>query len=260
MSVDGIRGRTRWYDPPIARGLRKRAALLVAIGVLVAAGSSASAISHPDTHLTPGAVDPAVTQVTIARTICKIGYGRSAGKVSTATRNRIYLAYHVKHADRSTFAIEHLVPLKLGGTNAIKNLWPEPKDEAKKNEVLHASLWASVCIFRSMGLARAQELLQSAWTTPPAPPIGSVPISPVAPEGEYLTLVHTFQQAADLGRAGDADLLDLGRRICADRRGGTDSFVEQTLLSTRDVLGISEIGYSGLLSSSSTALCPDVSP
>jgi hypothetical protein len=85
--------------------------------------------SRPDRHCTPGALNPAVTQATIAVTICRHGWTRSVRPGVSITEPE-KLASMRSYGDRgaaSRFEYDHLVPLELGGAvNDARNLWPEP--------------------------------------------------------------------------------------------------------------------------------------
>jgi len=47
--------------------------------------------------------------------------------VTYSLRKKIYRLYGVPKEFRKDYTIDHLVPLSLGGSNDIKNLWPQPK-------------------------------------------------------------------------------------------------------------------------------------
>src|SRR2546421_10039763 len=81
----------------------------------------------PDSSLTPGAADERVTQENVGQTICVPGYTKSVRKVSTKTKSKVYAEYKISKKDRSKYVIDHLIALELGGSNDVKNLWPEPK-------------------------------------------------------------------------------------------------------------------------------------
>jgi hypothetical protein len=85
-------------------------------------GAIGSAVM-PDPTLTPGAI--ASTDV---NEICASGYARRARDVSTGTKNAVYAEYHIAAHASGEYEIDHLVPLGIGGSNDVKNLWPQPTD------------------------------------------------------------------------------------------------------------------------------------
>jgi hypothetical protein len=120
----------------------------------------------PDHSCTPGSIDPAVTQMTIRSTICRSGWTSKVRPPESQTEHAkydvAYPAYHIPGGARSE--LDHLVPLELGGSNDITNLWPEvgsipnPKDKVE-NALNHA-----VCDGK-VSLAAAQNAIASDWLT-----------------------------------------------------------------------------------------------
>ena len=80
----------------------------------------------PDAHQTPGAVSPSATR----SRVCTLGYSRHARHVTETTRRAGIAAYGIAWSKHSHFEVDHLIPLELGGSNAITNLWPEPQAPA----------------------------------------------------------------------------------------------------------------------------------
>jgi hypothetical protein len=74
----------------------------------------------PDRYRTPG-----VVLTTNANTICKVGYSKSVRYVSKYTKKLVYLSYGIIESNPQHYEIDHLISLQLGGSNSIKNLWPE---------------------------------------------------------------------------------------------------------------------------------------
>jgi hypothetical protein len=61
--------------------------------------------------------------------------------------------------------VDHLIPLELGGTNEMKNLWPqpdEPRPGSAEKYQLENELHAQVCAGK-MTLADAQDRIASNW-------------------------------------------------------------------------------------------------
>jgi hypothetical protein len=85
---------------------------------------------EPDPALTPGAINPAVTQATIGSTICRSGWTATVRPPSSYTNAlKVQQIAQYGYADASTAAYEedHLIPLELGGApRDPRNLWPEP--------------------------------------------------------------------------------------------------------------------------------------
>jgi hypothetical protein len=98
---------------------------------LPVAGSAADRLpGEPDRALTPGALNPAVTQATIDSTICVSGWTATIRPSSSyTTRLKIAQIVTYGYSDTSTSAYEedHLISLELGGAPSDpRNLWPEP--------------------------------------------------------------------------------------------------------------------------------------
>jgi hypothetical protein len=77
---------------------------------------------HPNPELTPGATFTGVA----ADQVCVRGYSASVRSVSTSVRDQVFAEYGLSGATRSDFEVDHLISLELGGSNDIKNLWPQP--------------------------------------------------------------------------------------------------------------------------------------
>ena len=79
----------------------------------------------PDPDCTPGAVFAGVT----IEQICVSGYTKTVRNVSDSLKKRVYRAYGVAYPPPfGTYELDHYVPLALGGSNDIANLWPFPVD------------------------------------------------------------------------------------------------------------------------------------
>lgn len=48
--------------------------------------------------------------------------------VSTGFKRYIYKLYNIPREKQYQFTIDHIVPLSIGGSNKLENLWPEHKD------------------------------------------------------------------------------------------------------------------------------------
>jgi hypothetical protein len=156
--------------------------LLTCIALLVAL--PASAFVRPDPRLTPGAVGGDNGIVPTAARVCVRGYSRLVRHRYDAEWRRyraaIFREYGIPRASWSRYAIDHLVPLELGGrpfgisggTWDLRNVWPEPKTEAKRKDAVEDALHQAVCYRRGshglhLSLADAQRAIARDWTQTP---------------------------------------------------------------------------------------------
>ena len=122
----------------------------------------------PRHELTPGAVDPRVTQSNIRDTICRPGYTatvRPSFKYTNAMKHRLMRIYGVTGSIHD-YELDHLIPLGLGGCpDCEANLWPEPRNVfpgASEKDEVEAYLHHQVCA-GAMPLAQAQEEIAANW-------------------------------------------------------------------------------------------------
>jgi hypothetical protein len=122
----------------------------------------------PDPACTPGSTDPRVTQASIATTICRAGWTATVRPPASATgrakHDVAYPAYGIPAATPSE--LDHLVPLELGGSNDISNLWPEAGAIPNAKDAVENRLRGEVCAGR-VPLAAAQLAIASNWETAP---------------------------------------------------------------------------------------------
>ena len=77
----------------------------------------------PDPKLTPGDTFPGAT----ADDVCSPGWAREHRQVTEGMRNKVYAEYG-RSEGLGCCEVDHLIPLELGGSNDIKNLWAQPDD------------------------------------------------------------------------------------------------------------------------------------
>jgi hypothetical protein len=121
--------------------------------------------SEPDPKCTPGALNPAVTQQTIHRTICVSGWTetvRPPESVTEREKARSMAAYG-DSGSMHAYEYDHLVSLELGGaTNDARNLWPEPGASPNPKDSVENALHRQVCDGQ-MSLAHAQHVIATDW-------------------------------------------------------------------------------------------------
>ena len=128
-----------------------------------------------DMSLSPGAADPRVTQANIHETICVVGYSASVRKVSASTKRNVFAEYGISNPAPGAYEVDHLIPLELGGSNDITNLWPEPYTgpaNARDKDVWENRLHKQVCLGQ-VTLAVAQDAMIHWWLLLDAVPGGS---------------------------------------------------------------------------------------
>jgi hypothetical protein len=114
----------------------------------------------PDRHCTPGA-----TFHVSAKTVCKRGYSKRVRNVPESLKDKVYANYGITEHSASTYEMDHLISLELGGSNSIENLFPEaasPKPGFHEKDKLENRLHAEVCSGK-LSLKKAQRMIASNW-------------------------------------------------------------------------------------------------
>ena len=98
---------------------------LLSVASVIAAKASALAASYPsplvpDPTLTPG--DVLTTDTTV---VCQRGYTATVRDVPQSLKNQVFRQYGITHPQPREYEIDHLISLELGGSNSIRNLWPQ---------------------------------------------------------------------------------------------------------------------------------------
>jgi hypothetical protein len=132
-------------------------AVVVAATALPRCGSGRATI-RASWAWTPGVLNPAVTQATIASTICRHGWTRTIRPpvdYTNALKRRQLRLYGLR-GPPSAYQEDHLISLELGGSPADpRNLWPEPYPRASAVDQIENDLNHRVCA-GSLTLAEAQ--------------------------------------------------------------------------------------------------------
>jgi len=86
--------------------------------------------------------------------------------VTIAMEQKVFRRYHLPWERRAEFKIDHLIPLELGGADAIENLWPQ-KIKAKPYGTDRKELLTEVLLQKvragKMTLAQAKEEIRRDW-------------------------------------------------------------------------------------------------
>jgi hypothetical protein len=117
----------------------------------------------PDTSRTPGAT----LEVTSAD-ICVPGYSKKVRNVPAAVKRQVYASYGILTHKPGDYEVDHLISLELGGSNSVRNLWPQSYRthpwNARVKDVLENELHRRVCA-GMLDLAAAQRVIASNWVS-----------------------------------------------------------------------------------------------
>jgi len=130
---------------------------------------------EPDPLLTPGSLNPNVTQANIATTICSSGWTatiRPPTSYTNALKVTQIAQYGYSDTSPASYEEDHLISLELGGNPTDpRNLWPEPytsfltdgrKDGAHVKDAFETKLKNQVCA-GTITLAAAQAEIGDHW-------------------------------------------------------------------------------------------------
>jgi hypothetical protein len=129
--------------------------------VIVPADSALQYPYVPNTEKTPGAA----LEVTAAD-ICVPGYSKRVRNVPAEIKREAYASYGILSHEPGEYVVDHLISLELGGSNSLKNLWPESFRthpwNAYVKDALENELHRRVCA-GTIDLAKAQDIISHNW-------------------------------------------------------------------------------------------------
>jgi hypothetical protein len=142
-----------------------RLSLVRLLALALLAGSAfaqalAVRLALPDHRLTPGATVPGVS----VSQVCIVGYSRTVRDVPITLKREVYRRYGLVYV-KGTREVDHLIPLSIGGSNAIENLWPEDfagEWNARVKDDLEYRLHNMVCR-GELSLQDAQRMIAANW-------------------------------------------------------------------------------------------------
>ena len=139
--------------------------------------------ARPDSRMTPGALNPDVTQANIHSTICVKGFTRTIRPDEQYTerlKREQIVVYGYSDRRLRDYEEDHLVSLELGGSPTDpRNLWPEPHHVmggwgSYAKDRLENEFNQMVCRGR-LPLADAQSMIAHDWIAAYRRFIGNVP-------------------------------------------------------------------------------------
>jgi hypothetical protein len=128
--------------------------IAVAVALVVAAIAvwprhrPALSVARASWTMTPGVINPDVTQRTLATTICRSGFTHTIRPPHEYTDDlkRKQLREYGFAGSTSQFQEDHLISLELGGhPTDPRNLWPERRPRAEEVDRIENELNAQIC-------------------------------------------------------------------------------------------------------------------
>ncbi|HUO15492.1 MAG TPA: zf-HC2 domain-containing protein [Verrucomicrobiae bacterium] len=115
----------------------------------------------PNRNLTPG-----VTRAVTMSEVCAVPQEEVVENVSTSLQQQVFREYGITNARPEDYEIDYLIAPRLGGTEDIRNLWPEPYRarvwNARVKDSLEQRLHEMVCTGQ-LDLHTAQQDIATDW-------------------------------------------------------------------------------------------------
>jgi hypothetical protein len=167
---------------------------------IVAAASAGPPLPQP--NLTPGATRPINTSQ-----VCAPGPSDQMATIPMAVRQAVFHEYGMDGSQPREFEVDHLITPELGGTDDIRNLWPEPYATTEWNahvkDELENHLRELVCDGK-LDLPTAQRDIATNWIS------------------AYQKYFHTDKPLSDLSDV----------RWAQERKPADDAWVQYALLAS----------------------------
>lgn len=120
----------------------------------------------PNNALTPGSINPNVTQENIQETICKAGWTATVRPPTSYTSKlkiEMIAQYGYSDTDPSHYELDHDDSIELGGhPTDPKNLWPQKYPQAHDKDKVENELHREVCN-GTITLKEAQRIISTDW-------------------------------------------------------------------------------------------------
>ena len=120
---------------------------------------SSKSMVCPDPSLTPGVVNPLLSQAVICDPQFRTWRYR---KLYYAEEKQVCLAYHLNDCPGPLYEMDHLIAIYDGGSNEIGNIWPQPIAQARIKDILERWVHRQICTGK-MSLPQGQALLSHDW-------------------------------------------------------------------------------------------------
>ena len=115
----------------------------------------------PNSVMTPGDINPNST----LDKVCSVGYTKTVRHVSQSKKDHVYELYGITKVS-GQYEVDHLISLELGGSNSMRNLWPQSYFtetwNARVKDGLEHALNRMVCDGK-ISLEEAQRAIATDW-------------------------------------------------------------------------------------------------
>jgi hypothetical protein len=143
-----------------AKYFRTMGVMCALVGAAAISVIADSQTGLPNSFLTPGDAKKVTKEQ-----ICAPDYMAKLKPTKDSMKDEAFERYGLRAAAASSDVLDHLVPVELGGTDDLENLWPQPaKGEwnATQKDALEQKLHAMVCD-GSITLKQAQTAIKKNW-------------------------------------------------------------------------------------------------
>ena len=138
----------------------------VAFGLLGAAAMTMTmAADSLQTGLPSSFLTPGDSKKVTKEQICAPGYAASLKATKESAKEEAFSRYGLRDGVSKTSVLNHLIPIELGGTDNVENLWPEPMKgdwNATQKDALEQKLLGMVCD-GSLTVKQAQNAIKKNW-------------------------------------------------------------------------------------------------
>jgi hypothetical protein len=151
----------RWTSWMLAAASLATIGLVTTLYLVIGVGRNGSIVfAAPRANLTPGAV-----VLLDKRQVCSVAPANNR-PVPASLQRRVFQAYGISNADARAYEVDYLITPALGGSDDIRNLWPQSYSSTVWNahvkDALEQHLRDMVCA-GNLDLATAQRDLAQDW-------------------------------------------------------------------------------------------------
>ncbi len=115
----------------------------------------------PDSRITPGdTLDVTAADIAVS------GYSKKVRNVPSSIKQKAYLNYGIASRQKGEYEVDHLISLQLGGSNSIRNLWPQSFQTQPWNAYIKDALenkLHDLVVSGQMDLPSAQKMISNNW-------------------------------------------------------------------------------------------------